>query len=112
MNTKNFTVTQEQSDLLKPHFVLLEPLSVKNEHFKCELWLGGYQEMMHTVADLVKVCMLALETADSGNFKEIKDPNTNIAGVLSLVLNMIPYEEAELLDILHQSCLKNDSSKS
>jgi hypothetical protein len=57
--------------------------------------------MMYTIADLTKVCMLALETADSGNFAEIRDPNSNIAGVLGLILNMIPYEEAELLDKLN-----------
>lgn len=110
MNTKNLTLPPDLREMLMQHIVLLEPLNKNNNRFKFEIWTGGYQDMMFNISDLVKVCMLALESPHS-NFPEIPEPSTNISGVLSLILNMLPYEEAELLDILHQSCLTSQTTE-
>jgi len=107
MNAKNIKLTPGLHELVARHLVMLEPLNPKNDRFKLEVWMGGYQELMFTVTDLVKVCMLALEAAEENGFDEISNPNSNISGVLSLILNMMPYEEAQLLDILHQGCLRS-----
>jgi len=59
--------------------------------------------VMFLMADIVKVCMLALEGETSSS--RIPEPVTNISGVLGIILDLIPYEEAELLDTIRQQLL-------
>jgi hypothetical protein len=108
MNAKKLLLASETRELILQHLVLLEPLNAKNSRFKLEIWTGGYQDMIHSISDLVKVCMVALEAGDSSSHPDVPDPNSNISGVLALILNMLPYEESELLDILYQNCLEKN----
>lgn len=62
------------------------------------LYLNGYTDVMYLIGDLVKVCLVALSANGYSGQAHIPEPNTNIEGVLKLVLDLIPYEEAELLD--------------
>ncbi len=102
----DFNPSANQRKFLRQHLVLLQPLSANNPHFSLNHYTGGYRDVMQTIADLVRVSMLALENSNSGNLPNVPEPLANISGVLALILDMLPYEEAELLDILHKSCLE------
>ena len=62
--------------------------------------VSGYSGLVFLVMDLLKAALLALES-DSYQSDEIRDPNSNIASLIDLALQLMPLEEIELLDILH-----------
>ena len=86
-------------------FPLLAPANKSNTAFTLEVRLGGYNDAMHYIAHLVKVCILALEGQDVCGSPYIPQPEVNVSSVLELALNMIPYEESELLDKIYQDVL-------
>lgn len=95
---------QPLRELAAKHFALLESQNPKKGLDTLQLNLSGYSDVMFLMADIVKVCMLALEGETSSS--RIPEPATNISGVLGIILDLIPYEEAELLDSIRQQLLK------
>ncbi len=87
-------------------FPLLTPAGRNNTSFTLEVRVGGYNDAMHYIAHLVKVCILALEGKEVAGSAFIPQPEVNVAAVLELILNMIPYEESELLDRLFMHVLE------
>ena len=94
---------QPLRELAAKHFALLESQNPKKGLDTLQLNLFGYSDVMFLMADIVKVCMLALEGETSSS--RIPEPATNISGVLGIILDLIPYEEAELLDTIRQQLL-------
>lgn len=102
MKTLNH-LPQPLRELAAKHFALLESQNPKKGLDTLQLNLSGYSDVMFLMADIVKVCMLALEGETSSS--RIPEPATNISGVLGIILDLIPYEEAELLDTIRQQLL-------
>lgn len=94
----------ELRQMAEKHFVLLESQNVKKKRDTIQLNLSGYSDVMFLIADIVKVCILALEGDTSCN--RIPEPTTNISGVLGIILDLVPYEEADLLDHLREAVLQ------
>ena len=90
-------------------FPLLTPAG--RTSFTLEVRVGGYNDAMHYIAHLVKVCILALEGKDVAGSPFIPQPEVNVSSVLELILNMIPYEESELLDRIFLHVLENPAPK-
>lgn len=70
--------------------------------------VAEYTGLVYLVMDLLKAALLALETDEPYSSSEIRDPNTNIASLIDLAIQLMPLEEIELLDILHEYRLKNE----
>lgn len=87
------------------YFRLLEKTGARKESFNLPVHVRGYNDTMHYLASMIKVCMMALEGQEVTASLYIPQPEVNIAAVLELILNMIPYEESELLDVLHAQAL-------
>lgn len=94
----------ELRQIAEKHFVLLESQNIKKKRDTIQLNLSGYSDVMFLIADIVKVCILALEGDTSCN--RIPEPTTNISGVLGIILDLVPYEEADLLDHLREAVLQ------
>ena len=103
MKDEIIKLTPELRQMVEKHFVLLESQNAKKKRDTIQLNLSGYTDVMYLMADIVKVCMLALEGETSSS--RIPEPATNISGVLGIILDLIPYEEAELLDTIRQQLL-------
>ena len=102
METKS--LSPEFLNAIKGQFQLLDRMKTNNRKIdKVELHLSGYEDVMHLVSDIVKVCILALEGETS--YLRIPEPTHNICGVLAIVLDLIPYEEAGLLDMIREQLL-------
>ncbi len=100
-------ITHLPSDLREmaaKHFVLLESKNIAKKRDTISLNLSGYSDVMFLVADIVKVCILALESEPIEG--RIPEPTTNISGVLSIILDLLPYEEADLLDHIREAVLQ------
>lgn len=88
------------------HFVLLQPENIKKKRDSLSLNLSGYTEVAYLMSDIIKVCILALDGMDSHGHSRIPEPETNISGVLSILLDLVPYEEFEFLDHIRQEVLE------
>lgn len=110
MTTKFSTLPPELRDLAAKYFVLLESQNVKKKRDTIQLNLSGYSDVMFLIADIVKVSILALEAGEHGGSAHIPEPSTNIAGVLGVILDLIPYEEADLLDYIRESVLQPEEA--
>lgn len=86
------------------HFRLLESKHIAKKRDTLELHLSGYSDVMYLVADIVKVCILALDSEPISG--RIPEPTINISGVLGIVLDLLPYEEADLLDKIRTAVLQ------
>jgi len=90
--------------MVADHFVLLESQNVAKKRDSLQLNLSGYSDVFYLIADLTKVCMLALENETS--LSRIPEPSTNICGVLGIILDLLPYEEADFLDKIREAALQ------
>ena len=105
MKSQNLHLNPQLREIAAGHFMLLQSQNAKKKRDTLQLNLSGYSDVMHLIADIVKVSILALETEDYSGTAHIPEPHTNISGVLGIILDLIPYEEADLLDLLRQSVL-------
>ena len=103
METKIKTLPPALRHLAEKHFVLLESHNRKKQPDTLQLNLSGYSDVMYLITDIVKVCMIALEY--ESDFARIPEPATNISGVLGIILDLVPYEEADLLDAIREMVL-------
>ena len=101
----NIQMTEQLRELAKKHFVMLESHNVIKKCDTLQLRLSGYADVMYLISDIVKTCILALNDGGSNYNRNIPEPDTNISGVLGIILDLVPYEEAELLDKIRESVL-------
>ncbi|WP_026976885.1 hypothetical protein [Flavobacterium tegetincola] len=84
---------------------MLAPASaIRKDIFNIQIDVGGYSDLFFLIIDLLKTAMLALEGMENSNDKCI-EKEIYIRGLLNIIEKMIPLEEAELLDIMHQKYL-------
>lgn len=104
MKNKIGLLPEDLRDMAAKHLVLLASQNIKKKRDTIELNLSGYSDVMFLIADIVKVCMLALEVENGSG--RIPEPATNISGVLGIILDLVPYEEADLLDKIRDAVLQ------
>ena len=61
------------------------------------------------ISNLLKVCIIAME-ADCCSTRSIPEPEHNIKEVLGYILNMIPHNEMELLDVIRDLVLEPETN--
>jgi len=98
-----FALPDHLRALAEKHFVLLHAENTERKRDSLRLNLSGYADVANLTADIVKVCLLALD--NEAGHPHVPEPHLNISGVLSTVLDLIPYEEYELLDRIRHSML-------
>ncbi|MGV9004460.1 hypothetical protein [Flavobacterium sp.] len=93
-------------ELAANHFRLLESKNIIKKRDSIQLNLSGYSDVMFLIADIVKVSILALGDGENHSLSRINNPASNVSGVLGIILDLIPYEEADLLDHLREAVLQ------
>ena len=96
-------------EIAAKHFVLLESKNIAKKRDVIELNLSGYSDVMFLIADIVKVSIMALDGAQIESSSRIPEPTTNISGVLGIILDLLPYEEADLLDHIREVVLQPET---
>lgn len=102
MKKTSLDLSQNLLELVQKHMVMLQPEGMRNRQ-ALKLRVSGYNEAMHLIADIVKVSILALSADEPYGQANIPEPNMHVCGVLALILDLLPYEETQLLDMLHES---------
>lgn len=77
-------------------FKVLRPAK-REDFYIAEIEFTCYVELMCTISDLLKLCINAECYEAEGASPHIKG-NPSIGGILELTLQLIPIDEAELLD--------------
>lgn len=106
--TNGELILDKLKKLTQEHFYILKPHPHRKGVFHINLLTNGYLDTSFMVANLLKVCLMALEADYSPNHL-IKEPEINISEVLGYVLQMIPFEEMEFLDKINELLANNES---
>lgn len=97
-------------ELAAQHFVLLESANIAKKRDVLRLHLSGYRDVMSLIGDLVKVSILAMGDGEPYSSAHIPQPLVNISGVLGIILDLIPYEETDLLDKIREAVLQPEAA--
>lgn len=104
METKQIKTLDDLKAVAKESFVLLRPNRNSKEKFTVSLETNSYIELHWLMMDLIKVSIMALD-AEQESMTKVKSPCGPIRGVLEILLQLVPLEEAELLDTIHELVL-------
>ena len=66
--------------------------------YKTEFMITGLTDVLYDIADIMKVCIIALGYADSYFNKLIPQPNINVRTALEHILQLLPFDEMECLE--------------
>jgi hypothetical protein len=105
METNETEEQKELQELARNGFKTLRPAIYKKEMYNVEIEVEGYLDLLFTVANLIKVSIMALDT-DEPFSNLIPNPPTNIRNMLEIALQLLPFEEAEFLDKSRNLLLK------
>lgn len=87
---------------------LLKKKQNESLNYVVSLEVTDYKDLFFTLADVLKVAIIALDTEENSS-KLIIDSRSNIKTLLEIALQLIPFQEAEMLDeiLLKQPIKKN-----
>lgn len=105
MKPSSLNLPPEIAKMAQQHFVLLKPENIKRQRDSLSINLSGYCDVAQLISDITKVCILALGDGENHSLTNIPQPESNVSGVLSIILDLIPYEEFQLLDNLREAVL-------
>lgn len=83
----------------------------RREGFGVELSFSGYNDLILTIMDIMKVCMAALEAEEDILPSSMAVSHTNISCVLGIAYQLIPMEESIILDECYALHLKLKQQK-
>jgi len=104
METKEIKTLDDLKAVAKQSFVVLKPNRNSKGKFNISLEMDSYIELHCFMLDLIKVSIMALD-AEQESMTKVKSPCSAIRGVLEILLQLVPLEEAELLDTVHELVL-------
>jgi hypothetical protein len=104
----NYKISELQ-ELAGKKFKTLRPTKHKRGLYNVEIDVEGYLDLFFTIANLIKVSIMSLDT-DEPFSNQIPNPPTNIANMLEIALQLLPYEEAEFLDEARKLFLEENNN--
>jgi hypothetical protein len=84
------------------YFRMLEPHAKKEAVYTAKISVIGYADALGIAADLLKLCMLANENDSECESAVLRSKHINTNAIIELALQLLPTQEAEFLDLLHQ----------
>lgn len=111
MKANEITTLEELKEATKGKFLLLKSNKNSKKGFIVELPFKNYTELHYLIFDIINVSLLALRAAEE-EIDTVKSPLSAIHGVLEILKHLIPLEEVDILDILHEMSInQNDNTK-
>ncbi|MFN3752559.1 hypothetical protein [Flavobacterium sp.] len=96
---------EELKDFAKNSFQVLKPCKNRKGKATVEIPVNSYAELSYFLIDVIKVSVVALE-ADSEGVGTVRNVPNAVSGVLEKLIEIIPFEEMDLLDKIHQMILE------
>ncbi|MDT0651698.1 HEPN domain-containing protein [Autumnicola edwardsiae] len=95
--TANPRIKYKVQEFFNRKLYKLEPGSEKL-YYKAEFKINGIADVLYDIAGIMKVCIVALEYADSSYGRLIPQPHINVQTALEHILQLLPFEEVETLE--------------
>ena len=89
------------------YFNTLKPITDRTDIYTAEIRVLNYYELTYVVSNMLKLCILALDQEAPEISKTIKNTSINVAVVLEVVTQLLPIDEIEFLDEIHQMLVKD-----
>lgn len=83
-------------------FVMLKPMTLREDIFSVSTTCKGYNDLFCTISDLLKVAMAAVEYSD--------EQSKSLGKLLEIIYDLIPIEEGYLLDSLYKEYLEQQAA--
>ena len=94
---KDDLIKAKINELVNKKLYELSPDSDKY-YYKTNFMVLGLSDILYDIAGIMKVCIIALEHADSRFNRLIPQPHVNIQTALEHILQLLPFEEMECLE--------------
>src|SRR5690606_9575129 len=79
-------------------------------YYKTDFKVSGLSDILNDIASIMKVCIIAIDNADTGYDTQLLQFHINIQNALEHVLQLLPFEEVECLEeIIEAYDLLNDT---
>ena len=85
-------------------FNILTPSRYGKDSYSAEIQFGGYNHLVLTIIDIMKVCVVALDAQE--DLAPQFHSASNISAVLDIAIQLMPMEESQILDDCHQLYLR------
>lgn len=108
MGTNEIKTLEDLKGIARKSFIVLQPGDRKGQ-YNITLPVKSYIELHFFILDIVKLSLMALDAEQES--MSIKNPCDAIRGVLGIVLRLVPLEEAELLDKIHEMIMRDDQKQ-
>jgi len=109
--TANPRIKYKVQEFFNRKLYKLEPGSEKL-YYKAEFKINGIADLLYDIAGIMKVCIVALEYADSSYGRLIPQPHINVQTALEHILQLLPFEEVETLEeIINNYNIESDYEK-
>jgi hypothetical protein len=91
-------------ELASHAFNVIEPCKNRKGKATVQISMNSYAELSWYLIDVIKVSVAALD-AEHESVTDVRNISSAVSGVLAKLLNIIPLEEMDLLDKIHQLVL-------
>lgn len=105
METDKIKSIEDLKELAKNSFRVLKPCKNRKGKATVEIPIDNYAELSYFLIDVLKVSVAALE-ADSEGVGTVRNVPNAVSGVLEKLIEIIPLEEMDFLDKIHQIVLQ------
>ncbi|TPG35560.1 hypothetical protein [Flavobacterium pectinovorum] len=99
IETKNL---ERLKKLSAQYFRTIKPFPDKKGLFTAQIKLSNYSELGCIITETLKLCIVALDQDAHKTSDTVKTSPINVSLILEMVLELIPTDEFEILDEIHQ----------
>lgn len=89
------------------YFNTLKPVTDRKDIYTAEIRVLNYFELTYVVSNMLKLCILALDQEAPEISKTVKNTSINVGVVLEIITQLLPLDEIEFLDEIHQMLIKD-----
>ena len=109
MEAKEIRDLQYLRKLMSQYLNTLKGPNDKKGFYTAEIKLINYSELGCVITNMLKLCILALDTEVQEISKTIKNPSINVALILEVVMQLFPVDEFELLSEINELLMEKNN---
>lgn len=102
MEAKEIKDLEYLKKLMSLYLNTLKTSKNNTEYYTAEIKLLHYGELGCVITNMLKLCILALDSEAQEISKRIKNPSVDVALILEVVLQLFPVDEFELLSEVNE----------
>ena len=109
MEAKEIKDLQYLRKLMSQYLNTLKGPNDKTGFYTAEIKLINYSELGCVITNMLKLCILALDSEAQEISKTIKDTSINVALILEVVMQLFPVDEFELLSEINELLIEKNN---